>query len=629
MASIKISALPAATTLTSADVVPIVQGGTTKKLPPSDVGGNLFTATNPSAITFPKIAADNSVSFRTPAQVLGDIGAQASGSYAASGANTDITSLTASVVSYDVKAYGAKGDARKVTDAVLNGTTTVTSATAAFTQADVGKVIWGIETASGASRLGKTTISSVTNATTVVVAVAATGSYSSINLVLGTDDTTAIQAAATAADAVNPKGRVLCPAGGYVFSNRLFNQSYGSGTDTYSVIGAGKALTYFYPTPDHAHSGSRIFNTSSNAARARFEGFTIDGSSFLMGVGNIACSDAPTNSYWHDVRITSFRAVSPLLNVGTSGSVFLNCEFINAQSGANGINVNGGADFIECYNGNHNAIGLSIAGGSVHWIGGTLDETSADTVFVYAGEFIADGGAVIFAGTGQVAVDVSGGGGTASAKICNSSVTPFGGNNNVTALKLASGTTARISQTKLTGSGTGFGLNNAGTAYDGGANLINSSTGTPLVTPEGWTVAKVATSDATTTGQSLVDITGLTFTAAASTYYAIEADLVCTTTADTAGTQYGINTTGGGTITVNADITGNVTSTTSGSTVIGQNGTADATAYLTTASQTGLIKIRGMLFSGTGTPVISIQHLKVTSGTSTVKIGSVMRIRLL
>jgi len=37
------------------------------------VGSNIFGATNPSAISFPKIAADNTVSFRTPAQVLSDI----------------------------------------------------------------------------------------------------------------------------------------------------------------------------------------------------------------------------------------------------------------------------------------------------------------------------------------------------------------------------------------------------------------------------------------------------------------------------------------------------------------------------------------------------------------------------
>lgn len=48
---------------------------------PTTVGTNVLTATNPSAIAFPKVAADNSVSFRTPPQVLSDIGAQASGNY--------------------------------------------------------------------------------------------------------------------------------------------------------------------------------------------------------------------------------------------------------------------------------------------------------------------------------------------------------------------------------------------------------------------------------------------------------------------------------------------------------------------------------------------------------------------
>lgn len=61
----------------------------------------------------------------------------------------------------NVKNYGATGNARKVTDAVLNGTTTVTSATAAFTSADVGKVVWGVETATGLKRLAQTTITSV------------------------------------------------------------------------------------------------------------------------------------------------------------------------------------------------------------------------------------------------------------------------------------------------------------------------------------------------------------------------------------------------------------------------------------------------------------------------------------
>jgi hypothetical protein len=46
-------------------------GGTT-------VGQNLFTAANPGALRYPRINADNTVTFRSYAEVLGDIGAQAS-----------------------------------------------------------------------------------------------------------------------------------------------------------------------------------------------------------------------------------------------------------------------------------------------------------------------------------------------------------------------------------------------------------------------------------------------------------------------------------------------------------------------------------------------------------------------
>lgn len=49
-------------------------GGTT-------LGQNLFTLTNPSAVTWLRVNADNSVSTRSAAQTLSDIGAQASGNY--------------------------------------------------------------------------------------------------------------------------------------------------------------------------------------------------------------------------------------------------------------------------------------------------------------------------------------------------------------------------------------------------------------------------------------------------------------------------------------------------------------------------------------------------------------------
>ncbi len=68
--------------------------------------------------------------------------------------------------------------ARSVSDGVLNTTTTVTSATAAFTSSDVGATIVG----TGIPALA--TIASVTNATTVVISAAATATASGVTLTI-------------------------------------------------------------------------------------------------------------------------------------------------------------------------------------------------------------------------------------------------------------------------------------------------------------------------------------------------------------------------------------------------------------------------------------------------------------
>lgn len=67
---------------------------------------------------------------------------------------------------------------RTVTDGVLNSTTTVTSATAAFTASDIGFVI------SGTGIPANTTIVSVTNATTAVMSAAATATASGVTITL-------------------------------------------------------------------------------------------------------------------------------------------------------------------------------------------------------------------------------------------------------------------------------------------------------------------------------------------------------------------------------------------------------------------------------------------------------------
>jgi HK97 family phage major capsid protein len=73
----------------------------------------------------------------------------------------------------------APGAQRTVADGVTNGTTTVTSATAAFTAADRGVAI------SGGTIPANATIVTVTNGTTVVISAAAGGSGSGVGLTVG------------------------------------------------------------------------------------------------------------------------------------------------------------------------------------------------------------------------------------------------------------------------------------------------------------------------------------------------------------------------------------------------------------------------------------------------------------
>lgn len=97
--------------------------------------------------------------------------------------------------------FGAKGDLKFVSDAAITVSTKIlTSATAAFTSADIGKTISirgpGINEN---KNVMTTTIASVTNSTTVVLAAEAAVSVSGKVATYGTDDTAAIKEAVTKA----------------------------------------------------------------------------------------------------------------------------------------------------------------------------------------------------------------------------------------------------------------------------------------------------------------------------------------------------------------------------------------------------------------------------------------------
>jgi hypothetical protein len=186
-----------------------------------------------------------------------------------------------------------------------------------------------------------------------------------------------------------------------------------------------------------------------------------------------------------------------------------------------------------------------------------------------------------------------------------------------------------------------------GVAFDGTANItvpsdIAASTSGNVLTSNGtvwtsaannggWTTVRVSGSDATTTGQTLVDITGLASgTLTNSTKYEIEAVLDVSTSAVTTGTEYGIGAGGtGGAAVVSVILTGTTTGTSASSEGLSTTAGTASTARLLTSGQSGTIMLKGFVTTrGSGTATISVQHLKVTSGTSTVKIGSVFRYRL-
>jgi hypothetical protein len=151
-------------------------------------------------------------------------------------------------------AYGAVGDGQVVGDGAMDsGSAVLTSATAAFTTADVGKAI----SVKGAAATGVTTlvttIASRQSATqvTLTAANASGGAVSSAVVIWGTDDTAAIQAAVDAAEAYLTAGdtyaQVYFPPSAYIVAGALDNTKSGNGQIVFgpvAVAGVKKILEF-------------------------------------------------------------------------------------------------------------------------------------------------------------------------------------------------------------------------------------------------------------------------------------------------------------------------------------------------------------------------------------------------
>lgn len=135
---------------------------------------------------------------------------------------------------------------------------------------------------------------------------------------------------------------------------------------------------------------------------------------------------------------------------------------------------------------------------------------------------------------------------------------------------------------------------------------------------------RVTGSNFTTTGQVLVDITGLSVALTTNATYEIEVNIGSTVTAVTTGNQFGINySVAGGTI--EAQITGSLTSTAAKTERITALNTATS-AFLTTSAQTGGVRITGIVTTGANAGNLTAKILKVTSGTATAFINSFIKV---
>jgi hypothetical protein len=148
--------------------------------------------------------------------------------------------------------FGAIGDGKKVFDAAISATTTtLTSATANFTSADVGKAI-RVPYAGAAGVDLITTIAAFTNSTTVTLTAAASATVTADTVVWGSDNTTAFQKALDTCHHYGG-GKIWVPNGVYMFAGQLRNNVNGTSPNSQIILpatffGGGGDSTFNYRT---------------------------------------------------------------------------------------------------------------------------------------------------------------------------------------------------------------------------------------------------------------------------------------------------------------------------------------------------------------------------------------------
>jgi len=153
------------------------------------------------------------------------------------------------------------------------------------------------------------------------------------------------------------------------------------------------------------------------------------------------------------------------------------------------------------------------------------------------------------------------------------------------------------------------------------ADNDTSIASTAFVTAAAPTYARVSGSDATR-ALSLVDVTGLTASLTTGRTYEFEAVLMVTSSEATNGNIYAVNYTSTASL-IEAQANGTLAAATTQAVRISALNTG--TAKFVTVNGSGGILIRGIITT-TGTGTFSIMHGHLVSGTSTVRIGSYLKV---
>lgn len=265
---------------------------------------------------------------------------------------------------------------------------------------------------------------------------------------------------------------------------------------------------------------------------------------------------------------------------------------------------------------------LSGAPEELHFSGGIeSDGASGIQTSAFTGDVTKAAGGTITAIAPSVTLTTPNLGTPASGTLTNCSGLPNAGVVGLGTLATQSGTFSGTSsgtntgdQTSVSGNaGTATALQTArtinGVSFNGSANIIAALYG------------RVTGSNVTQTAQTLADITGLSVALLANSVYDFQACL-SVASSSTAGNGYGIQFSTAG-ATVEAQISGTSTATASITKRI--NALNTSAQVFNAVAAGGGIWIEGIIVTGVNAGNLTIQHLKVTSGTATVYVNSYLR----